>query len=265
MNIFKYELKANAKSTIIWLVSLVLVVFLFMSIYQSFAKDAPQAQDFLTSLPPAARAALGINMDTFFTVLGFYSFVFLYIVLIGAIQAMNLGLGMLSKETREKTADFLLTKPVTRQFIVTSKMLAALTAIIITNIVFLLISYVILLTIQTNNFSGKIFFMLSITLLFIQIFFFAIGFILSVVIPKIKTVIAISLPIVFGFFIISMIGSIIGEKAVHYLTPFEYFNREYILEAGAYQLRFILIEMVIVIGLIFSTYYIYTKKDIHSI
>ena len=42
MNIFLHELKANRKSTIIWSISLIMIVVLFMSFYPSFAKDAEE-------------------------------------------------------------------------------------------------------------------------------------------------------------------------------------------------------------------------------
>ena len=40
MNIFMHELRAYRKSTIIWTISLIMIVLLFMSFYSSFAKDA---------------------------------------------------------------------------------------------------------------------------------------------------------------------------------------------------------------------------------
>ena len=69
----------------------------------------------LDNFPPAIKAAMGIAVDSFKSPLGYYTFAFTYSLLFGAIQAMNLGIGIVSKEEREKTADFILTKPVSRQ------------------------------------------------------------------------------------------------------------------------------------------------------
>ena len=44
---------------------------------------------------------------------------------------MNLGIGIISKEVRDKTADFLLTKPVSRVTILVAKMMAAFTCIVL--------------------------------------------------------------------------------------------------------------------------------------
>ena len=69
------------------------------------------------------------------TVLGFYSFAFLFTQICLAIQAANYGFSLVSIEERELTADFLLAKPVGRTQILTSKLLAALSGLTITNIV----------------------------------------------------------------------------------------------------------------------------------
>ncbi len=265
MNIFKQEFKSNLRSTITWTISIALVVFLVMALFPGFNKDAQQMEDLMLGFPEPLREALQLNIDVFRSVLGFYSFTFLYILLIGSIQALNLGLSMLSKEQREKTADFLLTKPVTRVKIVTAKLQAALTSLIFTNIVYIIISYISIEMVKNTDYSIKKFLMMALTLFFVQVLFLSLGFILSVLIPKIKSVISISLPTVFGFFIIRMLGSIIGEKEVRYITPLEYYDRQYILTEGRYETQFFIIEIILMVIFISATYFIYHKKDIHSI
>ncbi|QVK18647.1 ABC transporter permease subunit [Mycoplasmatota bacterium] len=265
MNIFRQEFKSNLKSTIIWTISIVGLIVLYMSLYPGFAKDAQMVKDMMANLPEPVRKGLGFNPDLFLSILGFYSFTFLYILLLGSIQAMNLGISMLSKETREKTADFLLTKPVTREQIVTAKLLSALTSLIITNIVFIVVSYFTIELVKIDDYKFNIFLMISVTLFFVQLLFMSLGFILSVLISKIKSVISISLPIVFGFFIISMLGSVIGDELVSYITPFKYFDREHIIFHGTYETSYIILELVIIIVSIIATYIVYHFKDIHSI
>src|SRR5665647_474112 len=126
MNMYIHELKVYRKSTIVWTLSLIAIVILFMSIFPAFAKDVAVFQKYVDSLPKTLIAALGIaSLDL--SVLGFYSVIFIYIMLCSSIQAMNIGLSIVSNEERGKTADFLLSKPITRQQIITSKLLAALT------------------------------------------------------------------------------------------------------------------------------------------
>lgn len=114
MNIFFHELKAYRKSTIIWACSLSAVAVLLLSMYPDFLTNEAEMKKLLEGYPEAVRKAIGVSIESFFTILGFYSYVFLYVMLSGSIQAMNFAVSIISKEVRQKTADFLLTKPVSR-------------------------------------------------------------------------------------------------------------------------------------------------------
>jgi ABC-2 type transport system permease protein len=265
MNIFLHELKAYRKSTMIWTFSLVVLIIFFMSMFPAFAKDAEGFKKLLESYPEGVRKAFGISLEGITSLLGYYSYSFTYVVLCGSIQAMNLGVSVLSKEVREKTADFLLTKPVTRKQIVTAKLLSVLTSLVITNLVFLAAAIMTAMTVSEKAFDMKLFLLISLTAFFIELMFLALGIFLSVILPKIKSVLPISLGTVFAFYILNMFGSVIGEKAIRYLTPFKYYDTAYIIKHGSYDTAFVLIEIVFIILAIAAGYVIYSKKDIHAV
>ncbi len=91
-----------------------------------------------------------VNMD-WSTILGFFALIFLFVQICLAIQAANYGFGLVSIEENEWTADFLLTKPVGRGGIMTSKLLAALTGLTITNAVVWIVSFICLMAIFANG------------------------------------------------------------------------------------------------------------------
>lgn len=266
MNMFLHELKAYRKSMIIWSISLVLVSLLMMSMFPSIAKDADSFNKILNSYPASIKEALGISINSVASLLGFYSsFALLYVVLCGAIQAMNLGTGIISKEVRDKTADFLLTKPVKRRSIITAKLLSAVVSLIITNIIYIIFASFIAETVKNANFDYKTFLLLSFTLILVQFMFFSLGVLVSVVIPKIRAVLPISISTVFGFFFVSMLSSIIGDKVIRYISPFKYYDAAYIIKNSAYDSKYILIELIFIIVSIIASYIIYCKKDIHAV
>ncbi|UII56295.1 ABC transporter permease [Cytobacillus spongiae] len=265
MNMYLHELRANRKSTMIWTVSMMALVVLFLSIFPSFAKDAEDFKSALESFPVELRKAIGLSIDSIATLIGFFSYTFLYIKLAGAIQAMNLGVGILSKETREKTADFLLTKPVTRTQVVTSKVLAAFTSIVITNLLFILTTLVMASAVKTDDYSVKNLILISLTLFFIQLIFLALGIFISVVFPKIKSVISVSLGTVFAFFMIAMIGSMTGDEAMRFVSPFNYFDPVYIAENSGYELSFLLTSLILIGITLVGSYILYVKKDVPSV
>lgn len=265
MNMYVHELKAYRNSTFIWSFSLVALVLLFMSMFPTIAGDVEEFQKLMEGFPEAVRNAIGLNVESFGSILGFYSYVFLYITLCGAIQAMNIGTSIVSKEVRDKTADFLLTKPVSRKMILTSKLLAALTSLVITNIVFLVAASIIASMVKIEDYSIPIFLMISFTLFFIQLIFLAVGILTSVIVPKIKSVLTVSLGTVFAFFITGMLISTTGDEAKRFLSPFQYFDRAYIIENGSYELPFLLVGIGIIVISLVASYMVYTKKDIHAV
>ena len=266
MNMYLHELKALRKSAIIWTCAIIALAALFLSMYPGMAKDAQDFKKLLGGYPPAARAMLGINLDYITSILGFYSFAFSFVSLCGAIQGMNLGVSILSKESRERTADFLLVKPVSRASVVTAKLLAAFTTILLTDIVFYAVSATITNAVKTSAFSNKLFFMINLTLFFLQIIFLALGVVISVFFKKLKSVLPISLGVVIGLY---MIGALIAtgknDEAARYISPFKYFDITYIIQHAAYEASYMITGAAVVVVAVIATYIIYTKKDIHAV
>ena len=262
MNILLHELRAYRKSTIIWTLSLIAIVALFMSLFPSFTNDTEEFRKLLEGYPPALREAFGIDLDNFFSILGFYCYGLSFVTLCGAIQAMNLGTSIVSKEVREKTADFLLTKPVTRTAVLTYKLLAALISIIVTTIFYITAATLLAYQVATDDFNVSIFILLSLTVLFTQLIFLGLGIIVSVILQKIKSVLTVSLATVFAFYFLGMFGT---DETKRYLSPFKYFDTAYIMEKSGYEASFMITGAVLIITAIGASYFIYAKKDIHSV
>lgn len=264
MNMYLHELKAYRKSTIIWAGAMAALIILFLSLFPAFSKDVAETRKLLEGFPEGVRKAIGLSIENFFTLLGFYSYIFAYVMLCGSVQAMNFGLSVVSKEVRGKTADFLLSKPVSRQEIMTAKLLAVLTCLIITNVIYLLAAGMMASAVASGSYSRKIFLMISVSLFFIQLIFMSLGVLISVAVPRIKAVVSVSLGTVFGFFIINMFDSVIGSKAVRYITPYKYFDSAYIIKNAAYETSFLVLGAVIVAAAIGASYLLYAKRDIQA-
>lgn len=265
MNIFLHELKAYRKSTMIWTFSLVIMMVLFMSLYSSIHADAEAFLKVLKNYPETIRNALGFNEKNFLTVVGFYSFLLSFVTLCASLQAMNLGTSIVSKEVREKTADFLLTKPVTRSQILTAKLMGAVVSLVITNMIYFAAASFMAFQFKTDDFSMKIFFLLSLTVFFVQLIFLALGMIISVIFQTIKSVLTVSLAVVFAFYFVGMFFDTSGEKVKRYFSPFKYFDTAYIIKHSSYESSFLIAGAAITILAIAASYFIYAKRDIHAV
>jgi ABC-2 type transport system permease protein len=265
MNMYWHELKAYRKSTIIWILSVTALIVLFLSFYPSFSQDTEEFKKLLENYPQEIIKAFGISIDSFFSILGLFSYIYTYVVLCSSIQAMNLGTSILSKEVREKTADFLLAKPVSRTQIVTAKLFAALTAFIFSNIIYIVAASMMAFVVVEGSFNYKAYFLIALTSFLVGMMFLVLGILVSVVLPKIKSVLPISLSTVFGFFILSLFSSVIDGEVIRYFIPFKYFDTAYIMEHSSYETIFLVIEIVFIILAVVASYIIYLKKDINAV
>lgn len=264
MNMYAHELRLYRRSTAGWTLALAGLVSMMMAMFPAFAADADAFKEVLKSMPEAVLQAVGLQIDGIASLLGYYSYIFLYVTLCGAIQAMHMGASMISKETREKTADFLLTKPVTRGAILLSKTLAALTLLLFTNVVYFGAASMVAVLVQRESYSYGAFALISMSLILIQLIFLALGLAAALLVPRLKTVLPLSLGTVFALFMLSAIGASTGDGKLRYLTPFQYFDRSYIVEHSAYEIRFVLVGAGIIAVCLWFSYMRYRSRDVHA-
>lgn len=267
LNIFKYEFKTYYKSILIWVISIAAITFIMFSLFPTFGADASIMEKILENYPEEMLKAFGMSGGLpLSSVLGYLVFVFAFVQLFLAIQSSNYGFSILSVEERELTADFLISKPVSRVAILSAKFIAALLALIITNI-FVCIIMITSIELFNNGLSydsTHLWVLLSSMVLF-QLFFLTVGMLISVLAKRIRSVLAYSLGLSFGMYMINAIGSIIGGNTMTYISPFSHFDPGYILEYGKYDVKLVLISIIIILVSIVGTYILFPKRDIHSL
>jgi len=264
MNIFRFEFKQHLRSTLIWSLSYVGVLAMFMSAFPIYRDQMAVLKPLLEGFPPEVLEAVGINMNLLFTVLGFYSFILLYIHLMGAMQGMMLGLGIMGKELRLKTADFLYTKPITRTSVYFQKLGAIFCQLLISWSISSLFAWIIISQFK-DQVDGSIFGLLLISNLLLMVLFAAIGVLTSMVLRKLKSVVGISISLVFGFFILSMMQGILDEAWVRFLSPFQYFENTYIFTQGQFEAPLMGMYAGVLLLCSVSAYVLLKQKDIHSV
>lgn len=235
MNIFRQELRAFARSAVGWTAALVGALVVFLGIYPSFARDSALLLRMVAGFGEQAGRALGLDILKILGVAGYYGFLLIYLAVIGGIQAMLMGAGIVTRERRNKTADFLFAKPVTRLRIYAEKLLAVLLLLLMTNAAFLAAALGMVHAVAgAEMVDMRRIVLISLNVLWIQLFFLAVGFCAAVCLPRLKSAFTLSMSTVFGLFIVHMIALLLEEKMLRYLTPFQYFDATQVLLHGAY-------------------------------
>lgn len=265
MNIYKHEFKMSIKSVITWSVSISLLLLVYMSIFSSLANDAAILNETLAKMPKELLTAFGMTGMDLSTVLGFYSFAFLFCQICLAIQASNYGFGLVSLEERDMTADFLLAKPVGRSSILTSKLLAALTGLTITNIVVWISSFLFINLFRDGRaYDTKTLLLLLSSIVLFQLFFLAVGILISLLMKKVRNVTPLSMALAFGMYVLNAFGGMLGDAKLEIITPFKHFDAAYIVTNAAYDVPLVLLSVSVIVFSVAGSYVLYAKRNIHS-
>lgn len=261
MNIIKHELKSNLKGFVIWTVSLCLLFYIASFEYEVFAGNE-EILEFMDSFDFLFEALAGVAPDIT-TPEGYLSLVSIYIYLPLGIFSGLLGSNLISKEERDKTAEFLFSLPVKRNKVILSKVSVGFIYTIAINIVTLTATYFAFGRLGTNDVYNQFVFNMAIGVLITQLIFLGIGMVLSSILTQYKKSGSITIGVLMGTYMLSVLISLTDKiEFLKYITPFKYFSVDQMLENN-FELSFIIISIALIFSTTFATFYFYKKRDLY--
>ncbi|MCT4593827.1 MAG: ABC transporter permease [Anaeromicrobium sp.] len=262
MNIFTREMKAHGKSLIIWCIGMVSMIGSGMGKYAGYSSSGESINDILAIFPKSLLSIMGISSFDLSTAMGFYGVTFLYLLLIASTHAVMLGANIIGKEERDKTAEFLLVKPVSRSEIITSKLLAAFLNIIILNLITFTGSIVVVNYFNEDGTILRNMITLMVGMLGLQIIFLSIGSFIASVSRNYKKAYSVATGVVLTTFVLYMVINMYDRlENLKYLTPFKYFEAQSIILGKGIDFVFIIWSIVIIGLSLAGTYVFYNKRD----
>jgi ABC-2 type transport system permease protein len=265
-NIFNHEFHARLKSVIIWSLAMAFIIVFFFSLFPAFSDQAAVMNEFLARYPAELRAAFGLDKIDLSTVLGFFSFALVFVELCLAIQAGNYGFGLVSVEESELTADFLLSKPVSRTRVMTSKLLAVLASLLITELVIWVCTFTSMQIFRSgHDYSIRTLLLLLVSLLVLQLVFMGIGLVISLLLRRVRSVTPYGLGLAFGAYVINGFSGVFGDIKLELLTPFKHLDPTYIVKQGSYNIPLVLLDVAVILVTFGVSYWLYTRRDIPAV
>lgn len=220
-----------------------------MCIYPSYISNQETLTIIFNSYPALTLEAIGIDLETCFTPVGYYCFILRYITLLAAIEAAIIGAKVITSENKNS---FLYTKPIKRKTILTSNLLAGLFCLVITNIVYSLVSCITMAFLTKVDYTALL--LLNLGLFLLQITFASVIMMFASFVKKQRTISLISYITIFGFYTLSIIENIVDNVILRYINPFSYFEATTILKNGGFNKGFIIASIFIVFYMINFSY-----------
>lgn len=254
-------------SLIIWMIVISLLITLTMSVYHTFLDNQSKILGMMSLIPKGALQFKGIsNFNDLLSVLGFYAANnIIYMMLLGSIFAIVLSSNILLKEEYNKTAEYLLTRPLTRSEIFFSKLAVVLLYIFLLNLVTVLVGFICMEIVKNGPFRINAFLILSLYTLLLNFLFGAIGLFFSTLVKRPKPVTTFSIGLVLILYFIYTLSKITESAAkIGFVSPFKFVNVDVI--NPAYKLEFwnVLYFAGISLLLIGISHRLYNRKDIYT-
>jgi len=262
MNIIKHELRANLISLLIW--SGLTAIFIFLSVEEfSVYYNNPEMVAIIDAMPQALLDAFSLSGANLTTVNGYLSFLIIYFYILLGLHAVLLGNSILTKEERDKTVEFLLTRPLSRKRMLTTKLLSAVILCM-----GLLVVTQLSNVISMHRFEPDITFyeyigLTSIAMFLVQMIFLSIGFFMGSFFKRYKNSGAYAVYILFGMYFLSFIVGL-SEKVdfLNYVSPFLYFEPQALLRDGNFEPIYLILSGGIILMSLYCAYIFYPKRDL---
>lgn len=261
MTLVKHELKQSRISFLIWTISLGFLLAICIFLFPEMKGQMEGINEMFASMGSFTEA-FGMNRLNYGSLTGFYAVECGNVLgLGGAFYASLCAVGILSREEKDKTAEFLLTHPVSRKRVITEKLVAVVIQITALNLIIYALSIGSIAAIG-EEIPLKEINLLHLAYYLLQIELAGICFGISAFLRKGSAGVGIGIAAMMYF--LNLIANITdAAEFLKYITPFGYCEGADILSKGSLDATLVVIGMVLGIGGIIIAFLKYTEKDIH--
>ncbi|NOQ72937.1 MAG: ABC transporter permease subunit [Crocinitomix sp.] len=263
-NLYQKELKRNRKNLMIWSAIVIAFTLMITSIFPYMKGMGDDITALMDKMPPELGKALGMDANTWSSILGFYSTYYgIYIIVLVSIFTTSTGATIISKEEKDQTSEFLMSKPISRLDIFKTKMLALFTLSMIMYIIQTTVALVSISIFRGDPVDWDVFAIMHVNGLILMLFFTSLGVIISMFVTPKKNFMGIVVGITFGSYFINAIGQAADAvNWISYISPFHYMS--FIVNESEYSVNYLsaIVLLAIGAGVLYISYLKYKKKDI---
>ena len=260
MTLLKHELKQGSKTLAIWTAAIGFLVAICLFLFPEMKGEMDGVSDMFASMG-SFTAAFGMDRLNFGTLIGFYAVECGNILgLGGAFFASLIAVSALAKEEKERTAEFLLSHPVSRVSVISSKLAALVIQIVVMNAVIFALSAACIATIGEEP-AWKEICLLHLAYFLLQLELAGICFGISAFLRRGSLGVGLGIAAIMYF--LNIIANI-SEKAefLKLITPFGYAEGADIVSNGSLDAKLVLIGMAFALIGVAAAYFWYSRKDI---
>ncbi len=260
MTVVKHELRQGKTAFVIWTIAIAFLLSVCVLLFPEIKGEAETVGDVFSSMG-SFTAAFGMDRLDFGTLIGFYAVECGNVLgLGGAFFASLIGIAALAKEEKGRTAEFLLTHPISRARVITEKLAAVIAQIVVMNLVILGCSFLSMAVIG-EQIPWKEVLLMHFAYFLLQLELAGICFGISAFLCRGS--IGIGLGLAALTYVLNLIANMTERAAfLKYITPFGYCEGADIVADGRLAAAKIALGMLFACTGIAAAYIRYCRKDI---
>ena len=263
MAICKYEMRQLRNYTFWWAIALALFIIMILPSYVSMLAGGAVNLGTLEGNPMFAM--LGVDANVISTPIGCFGFINAFLSIAGGINGMFTGLKAYTRDTVQKTADYIYTKPYKRGAIFLSRLFSSFLSVAIIGICYFSGSIAGGYAAVSGGFDLHTLTLLVGSFFLIQLYFMLFGSFIGAVYSKIRTPLLLSSGVVFMLYVLSAFASKVNSSFFKFLTPFSWFGASKVILSGGYNSSFMLTYIMLCIVFVVVGYVTFMKKDVQFI
>jgi ABC-2 type transport system permease protein len=186
-------------------------------------------------------------------------------MVLGSIFSIVLSSNILLKEEYNKTAEYLLTRPLTRSEVFLSKAAVLFINIFLLNVITSVAGLICIEIVRKGEYSIGAFLILSFYTFLLNLMFGSIGLFLSTLVRKPKPITTLCIGLVLFFYFIFTVSKITESAAgIGYISPFRFVNvnaTDPAYKLSGWNLLYFLGTTLLLTGISFR---LYRRKDIYT-
>ena len=255
-NLYSKELKRNRKNLWIWSGIAIAFTFMIVSLYPSMQNAGKAMAD---SMPEEMLKAFGMDVAQWKEIMGYYKTYFgFHIILIMSIYVCSTGANIISKEERDRTSEFLFSKPISRETIFTSKVVSLFTLTLFIFAIQTIACVIGIMIFDNGTINWETFISIQFNGLVLMTFFGSVGLLISMLSKPKKNFMGLVVGVVFTcYFIYAISKSVDDANWLGYFSPFYYLTFD-----GKIDILAVLVFIFLLFSCLILSYKIFHKKDI---
>jgi ABC-2 type transport system permease protein len=264
MVIFKYELRQLRSYTIWWSIAAAVSIFMMLPVYLSF-----MTSDIIDVSSIGAATDLfetfGFDIGVLMTPIGTLGFLTSFLSIAAGVNGMFLGLKTFTKETVQKSAEFIYTKPYRRSVIFRAKVAAALIAAVIIGVFYYVGAMASAIINVAGGFDFALASLVAASFMLTGVSLLLLGSFVGAIYSKIRTPLLVSAGAAFILYVLSSFANKINAAAIKYLTPYAWFNAGKIIGEGRPDAGYMAAFAAFCVFFAVGGYFAFIKRDVEFI